>query len=78
MLTVQLKTREGSKMESYGLFPGDMFTAYVFFKSKEKNKGEEGKGGKGGKSVPKEAGAGQERDCSTVQLREVSSASVSC
>lgn len=75
MLTVQVRTREGSKMESSGVFPGYMFAAFVFFRNEEKNKGEEAKGSK---SVPKEAGAGQDRDCTAVQLREVSAASVSC
>lgn len=75
MLTVQVKTREGSKKESWGVFPGYMFAAFVFFRNEEKNKDEEAKGGK---SVPKEAGAGQDRGYTAVQLREVSSTSVSC
>lgn len=75
MLTVQVKTREGSKTESWGVFSGYKFAAFVFFRNEEKNKGEEAKRGK---SVPEEAGAGQDRGCTAVRLREVSSTSVSC
>lgn len=60
MLTVQVKTRVGSKTEGWGIFPGYMFADFVFFRNEEKNKVEKAKGGK---SVPKEAEAGQDRVC---------------
>lgn len=65
------KNKRG-KTESWGVFPGNMFTAFVFFRNEEKNNGKEAKGAN---LCLRSLELGKTE---AVQLREVSSSSVSC